>query len=98
MGDLSQLRNRGLFVDKFLLIQVPKSRAIETHPEVGAKHSLNTGGVGRTINHIYLEIYNTYYVTIFWKKTNKRERILCHSPINHAVGGTGSSNDKDRML
>lgn len=42
VGDLSQFSDWWLLVDKLLLIQVSKPRAIETHPEVGPKHSLDT--------------------------------------------------------
>lgn len=42
VGDLSQFGDWWLLVDKLLLIQVSKPRAIKTHPEVGPKHSLDT--------------------------------------------------------
>lgn len=42
MRDLSQFSDGWLLVDKLLFIQVSKARAIETHTEIGPKHSLTT--------------------------------------------------------
>lgn len=44
MRDLSQFSDGRLLVDKLLVTQVSKTRAIETHSEIGPKHSLTTEG------------------------------------------------------
>lgn len=42
MRDLRKLGNCRLFVNEFLLIQIPKFGSIETNSEVGSKHPLMT--------------------------------------------------------
>lgn len=42
MRDLRKLGNCRLFVNEFLLIQIPKFGPIETNSEVGSKHPLMT--------------------------------------------------------
>lgn len=40
VGDFRQLGDHLLLVDKLLPVQVTKLGAVETHTEIGAKHSL----------------------------------------------------------
>lgn len=42
MRDLCQFSDGWLLVDKLLFVQVSKTRAKETHPEIGPEHSLTT--------------------------------------------------------